>query len=30
MIQLEDEANADEDASRLCLGADSVLRLNKR
>lgn len=28
--QMEDMARADENASRLCLGADSVLRLNAR
>jgi hypothetical protein len=30
MIQLEDEANADEAAGNMCLGADSVMRLNRR
>ncbi len=30
VMRLEDEANADKDASRICLGADSVMRLNKR
>lgn len=27
---MEEAANADKDASRLCLGPDSVMRLNKR
>lgn len=30
MIQLEDEANADKAAGNMCLGADSVMRLNRR
>jgi hypothetical protein len=30
MIQLEDEANADTAAGNMCLGADSVMRLNRR
>jgi hypothetical protein len=30
MIHLEDEANADTAAGNMCLGADSVMRLNRR
>lgn len=29
-LQLEDAANADTNAGRVCLGSDSVLRLNQR